>query len=279
MQNKKLAILHYLKERNEAVTAKEIVNALYPGKMQVHVNPAINELVKEGKLVRTNTRPYRVWLVRPGEKLPDLPVVMPASTSLLVPKIKVARPCEEEAEKYFEAWDKQESYRLQEAALNQLFFKMCPENKKIEDILVKTATLNDFYSTNIFSVYPVAKKILALNIDERLVAGDLTLVNDIAKVKINGKEKTFYSFATKYCSHHQPKKFAIYDSYVDKILKYFRDKDGFSEFYNTDLKDYAKFNKVLGDFQKFYGLEKYDLKNLDRYLWQLGKAAFPRYKK
>jgi hypothetical protein len=38
---------------------------------------------------------------------------------------------------------------------------------------------------------------LKLNIDERLKAGDEMFVNDIARITINGKEKNFYSFATK----------------------------------------------------------------------------------
>ena len=39
-----------------------------------------------------------------------------------------------------------------------------------------------------------------------------------------------------------PDIFPIYDSYVDKILKYFRQKDKFSAFKNDDLKIYHKFN-------------------------------------
>ena len=80
-----------------------------------------------------------------------------------------------------------------------------PSNEEISDILLKVATLNDFYSTNIFSVYPVAEHILSLKIDERLRQGDVTLVNEIQNVTINGVTRKFYSFSTKYCSHHNPK--------------------------------------------------------------------------
>jgi hypothetical protein len=126
-------------------------------------------------------------------------------------------------------------------------------------------------------VYPVAKHIVNLHIDERLKAGDTSLVNDIASVKWgDGTEKNFYSFATKYCSHHQPLKYAIYDSYVDKVLNYFRRKDSFSSFSDSELKNYKVFSRVLKEFQAFYHLEQYDLKELDRYLWQLGKDKFPK---
>lgn len=81
-------------------------------------------------------------------------------------------------------------------------------------------------STNIFSPFKVAKHIIDLHIDERLAAGDVTLVNEIARVDMdNGTVKKFYSFATKYCSHHKALDYPIYDSYVVKLLCYFRDID------------------------------------------------------
>ena len=162
----------------------------------------------------------------------------------------------DEVGKYLKRWNALENYHLQEDALDKLFFSLCPNNTDISDILIKVSTLNDFYSTNIFSVYPVAKHILSMDVDARLKAGDVTLISDIQKVTINGVEKNFYSFATKYCSHHNPLEFPIYDSYVEKVLKYFRDKDGFSVFTNVDLKDYIRFKGVLIDFRKFYNLEQ-----------------------
>ena len=105
-------------------------------------------------------------------------------------------------------------------ALKQMTYEEVrhPKNTDITDILLKVSTLNDFYSTNIFSVYPVAKHILSLGIDARLKAGDVTLVNDIKQIAINGTERNFYSFASKYCSHHNPLDYPIYDSYVDVVL-------------------------------------------------------------
>ena len=153
---------------------------------------------------------------------------------------------------------------------------ICPENTDMSDILLKVAALNDFYSTNIFSVYPVAKHILSLNIDDRLKTGDVALVSDIQKVTINGVEKNFYSFATKYCSHHRPLDFPIYDSYVEKVLCYFRDRDKFASFKTPELKDYAKFKGTLIDFGSFYGLDRYNLKEIDKYMWLLGKEYFPK---
>jgi hypothetical protein len=135
--------------------------------------------------------------------------------------------------------------------------------QNVIDILLKASTLNDFYSTNIFSIYPVAKHICALNIDTRLKAGDVTLVGEIQYVTIGDTEKNFYSFASKYCSHHNPLNYPIYDSYVDKMLRFFRNRDNFSHFQDGDLKYYIKFKVILIDFRAFYGLDKYNLKQID----------------
>jgi hypothetical protein len=72
-----------------------------------------------------------------------------------------------------------------------------------------------------------------------------------------------------------PNVFPIYDSYVEKILKYFKQKDKFYDFKNEDLKTYHKFREILVAFQTFYELKDYNIKDIDRYLWQLGKRNFP----
>lgn len=188
---------------------------------------------------------------------------------------EVPNPSREQVLSYLEEWDRQENYVLQEKALDKLFFETCPYNKDINDILVKASCLNDFYSTNIFSIFSVAKHIMNLDIDNRLMDNDYSLVDSISKVNINGRELNFYSFASKYCSHHKPTVFPIYDSYVDKILRHFRKLDHFCDFQNDDLKNYKKFIDILNEFQSFYHLEDFNKKDLDRYLWQLGKRFYP----
>lgn len=191
-------------------------------------------------------------------------------------KVNVPTPCKEEVQKYLNLWDSLENYVLQENSLYKLFHKTYPKNTDIDDILIKASSLNDFYSTNIFSIFPVAKHILELDIDERLKNGDTSLVNDIANVTISGVKKHFYSFATKYCSHHNPDDFPIYDDFVKRVLLYFKSKDKFDVFTEDDLKDYSRFKSVLTNFKKYYAIDNYSLKDIDRYLWQLGKEYFPK---
>ena len=190
--------------------------------------------------------------------------------------MKIPNPSKDEVKKYLQKWDSLDNYVLQESSLDKLFLKTYPNNTDINDILIKASSLNDFYSTNIFSIFSVAKHILELNIDERLKAGDEALVNDIAKIIINNKNKNFYSFASKYCSHHYPTEYPIYDNYVEKVLLYFKKRDKFDDFTKEDLKNYKTFKKILITFKNFYKIDEYDLKEIDKYIWQLGKEYFPK---
>lgn len=191
--------------------------------------------------------------------------------------IQLPTPSRAEVELYLYKWDQLESYTSQEKALNKLFHQVYPKNKEIEDILIKVASLNDFYSTNIFSPFLMAKHIHELNIDDRLYAHDESLVHDIAKLQVrNGKIIHMYSFATKYCSHHQGDFYAINDYYVEEVLKYFRAKDKFYLFKNENLKNYSEFLKIIKEFRAYYILENFSVKDIDRYIWQLGKEYFTR---
>ena len=163
------------------------------------------------------------------------------------------KPSISEVTKYLKEWKKLEKYTSQERALNKLFLELLPGNSEITDILLKASCLNDFYSTNIFAIHSVAEHILSVkDLDKRLKAGDINLVSELEEVKIGDNKRYFYSFATKYCK--------------------------FSSFKIKDLKDYRKFKGILLDFQRYYKLERFNLKEIDRYLWLLGKAYFSKKK-
>ena len=191
--------------------------------------------------------------------------------------LNIATPNQSEMQKWIGLWSEQSN--SQDSALRKLFHRTYPRNNDLDEVLVKVATLNDFYSTNIFNIFAVAKHILSIpRIDSRLQSGDESLVGAIAHITINGKAKYLYSFATKFCAHHNDKDFAIYDSYVEKMLWHFQKCDRFGDFVRDDLRDYVAFKKALNDFRAFYAL-KCNLKQLDRYLWLAGKTHFARYGK
>ncbi|MBR4612254.1 MAG: hypothetical protein IKO40_06005 [Kiritimatiellae bacterium] len=181
-------------------------------------------------------------------------------------------PSHDEVDEYLKRWNSNDydpkkgvgNYYDQEVAISKLF-KQYPNNTEHWQILLKVTVLNTFYSTSIYDVNAVARHIGQIrDIDSRLINGDENLVEEIQQVTVgrgnNETERSFYSFATKYCSHHNPKAFPIYDSFVDEILWFFsgRDRrnksnDRFTTF-NTrrSLKEYRTFKKAVREFQQRY---------------------------
>ena len=202
---------------------------------------------------------------------------IPSSVSQKIIRADIPRPSSKEVAYYLKRWDSLGHYTAQESALNKLFWQLAPANSLLDDVLLKVVALNTFYSTNIKSVFTVAHHIYNLKIDERLKSGDETLVEEIACVTMsNGKVRNEFSFATKYCSHHNADAYPIYDSYVEKLLCYLRDIDGFAEFHKDELRRFTIFKKVILKIREFYSLEAFTIKEIDKYLWQLGKEKFPK---
>jgi hypothetical protein len=187
---------------------------------------------------------------------------------------EIAHPSSEQVDYYLNQWTNLPNYVMQESSLSKLFHKTYPYNVDIDDVLIKVCALNDFYSTHILSPYSVAQHILDLKIDDRLQNGDARLVNEIARNEIKGKSWNFYSFATKYCSHHKAEDYPIFDYYVQATLTHFKKQDRFAPFTQEEMKDYPTFKDIILQFREYYKLAKYDLKQLDRYLWLLGKKHF-----
>ena len=187
----------------------------------------------------------------------------------------ISKPSKQEVELYLKKDENSKKYDNQEKAIVKLFQNYVSENKTIEDILIKVSIVNQFDSTNIFDIHTVANHILNLNIDERLSSNDLSLVEDIGRVTIKDKQIYFYSFATKYCAHHSPKIYPIYDSYVSKILIHFKNQYKFTTFKVDDLKNYKIFNDTIETFINFFELNEYKKNEIDRYLWLLGKTYYP----
>jgi hypothetical protein len=159
-----------------------------------------------------------------------------------------------------------------EAALNELF-NQYHGNGILPHVLLKVVSLNRLYSTQILAVMDVASHIHenAKEIDCGLSAGSPLVVETIGRVTIGitGKQRYNFSFATKYCSWHNPAAYPIWDSRVDKYLYHLQRQDNFAPFFrtNSDLWDYPKFVEVMIAFREFYGLESFAFKETDKFLW------------
>lgn len=189
-------------------------------------------------------------------------------------------PTNELVEEYNEKFETDERYYFGDQAIIKLFAKF-PHNNKIEDVLLKISVINDLYSTNIFSTFKMAKHILSLNIDKELLSANSDIISRIAtghgipRQKDDG-DRNFYSFATKYCSWHNPDQYPIYDNYVHRILWDYQQKDKFSDFKRSDIKDFPIFKRIMIDFKSAYRLNEHNLKSIDKFLWIYGKEIYKR---
>jgi hypothetical protein len=171
----------------------------------------------------------------------------------------------------------------EEAAISELI-KLFPDNKNYKGVLLKCIVINTLYSTQIRAITNAAKHIVELDIDARLEQGDPQVVDQIARLTIKtkgGEEKKRrnYSFATKYCSFHNPSAYPIYDSIVDKVLKAYQKQNKFSPNPLGDLKDYARFKEVLKNFVNNYeDLGRPIWRELDYFLHDYGKEKLPEEK-
>lgn len=165
-------------------------------------------------------------------------------------------------------------YAIAESILNEIFSKN-KKNTELETVWMKVSLLNDYYSTVVFDTFSLAKHIINMKIDEPLQNGDLNVVNRIGQL-IN--VRNFYSFATKYCSFHEPEKYAIYDNLVARLLgKYNKAFPFYKEkFRINDLRNYILYIDVIKSFSNHFGLSEYSLKDLDKYLWITAKEYFKK---
>lgn len=193
--------------------------------------------------------------------------------------VELDKPTNNLLDRYIEKFNLDKRYKPADGAIIKLF-KAFPKNDNIEDVLLKISVINDMYSTNILGTFKMAEHILERNIDNGLKNGEPEVVHQIAKghgirTKKNNKELNFYSFATKYCNWHNQESYAIYDSFVEKVLLAYKRKDKFSNFKTSDLKDFSRFKEIISDFSDYYGLTKHNLKEIDKFLWIYGKEKFP----
>ncbi|MFD6754792.1 hypothetical protein [Micromonospora gifhornensis] len=176
--------------------------------------------------------------------------------------------------KYLARWREGDTEKI-DAALRVTFGAM-PENTDLGVVGVKVAALNSLYATGILGVLQVARHIVSRGIDAALTEPEVRpdLIETIANVEFSGKKRRNYSFATKYCSFHRPDVYPIYDSLVAGVLsKLLKQGETFDTFTPGErwAADYAVWHRSISRFRTHYGLEEFSIREIDKYLWTLGK--------
>lgn len=130
--------------------------------------------------------------------------------------------------------------------------------------------LDKLYSTRIndIDVWPLAHHIVGLGIDAFIDQGEPSAVWRIFTCK---NLRMYYSFATKFCSWHNPAAYPIYDSYADACLWAYQKQDHFKEdFHHQDLWYYDRLIAIVSAFRKHYGLDRFSFRDIDKFLWRTG---------
>jgi hypothetical protein len=162
-------------------------------------------------------------------------------------------------------------YHAVEWTLTQLFREF-PANANFDVVAVKVKVLNVLYGTQVRAVNIVAQHIVDLGVDPHLRAGEPESVDRIARVQLKDKVRIFFSFATKYCSWHNPDAYPIYDSYAEAALWYYKKRDSFATFSRDG---YGEYVRRVNAFRDFYGLTAFNFKQIDKLLYSLGEKLMP----
>src|ERR1035441_2254588 len=169
-------------------------------------------------------------------------------------------------------FDGDPSTRLGEDALGQLWAQF-PRNTETPHVLLKVLALNNLYKTRVrdIDVEILARHIAGLGIDPLLAEGSASAVDLITHCD---KLRDYVSFATKYCSWHNPDAYPIYDSRVNECLWSYKKQDGFAKFHRQDLSVYPRLCDVMIRFRQFYSLGAFNFKAIDKFLWLQGESLF-----
>jgi hypothetical protein len=173
--------------------------------------------------------------------------------------------------------------KILEEALRELFGQY-PHNTQPAAVLLKVTALNTLYSTQIRlyseripTIFDVVGHIVTLGIDSDLERGNDGLVNRISKMEIPPKVIRYnYSFATKYCSWHNPNAYPIYDSRVYAYLRHLMKHECLDRFPENDWGIYPKFKRMIKGFQERYGLGNFTFKEIDKFLYLQGSMLIGR---
>lgn len=161
------------------------------------------------------------------------------------------------------------NYRKSEKEIFEEFDKVSND----EVINRRIHLINASYHTRV-PVEEMVKNIRnSTDIDSLISKGDQRAVDCIA----NCGGKQYLVFATKYCCFGNPKKFPIYDRLCLRTLKWFyKDDDLYKLKVDCLLNlkrscDYEAYRKCIDAFIERYALKVEDYKELDKYLWLVGK--------
>jgi hypothetical protein len=169
--------------------------------------------------------------------------------------------------KYLDIFAGQEMCFINDTRNLELFEKN-PSNISADDIRTKVSALKDDSELKQLSgIDDMVNHILSLKIDDRLKRADLSLVEDIANISVNGRAFHFLHFASAYCNLHRPEVYPIYsDQHLDLYRAYIKENN--LKLDPDKLTTYVVFSAALNDLIERQGLKgKMNFLHLRKFGW------------
>jgi hypothetical protein len=170
-----------------------------------------------------------------------------------------------------------------------LLFSTFPDNTCPNDVQVKVAVLNTIYNTAINYILPVASKINAefktlAESKKGIEVSPIDMVDRIAKAEWTSEEtrkvvsRTNLSFASKYMHFESKRVVPIYDSYIWIVMNGYLHAVGDRVTFGAP-RNYADFYGRFQQFRHRFKLDGYSNYEIDKFLWQYGKAKISGFRK
>jgi hypothetical protein len=170
-----------------------------------------------------------------------------------------------------------------------LLFSTFPDNTCPNDVQIKVAALNTIYNTSIQYILPVAEKInteykALVKSKKGAKLTQIAMVDRIATAKwVSGEsgkviERTNLSFASKYMHFESKRDVPIYDSYIWIMMNGYLRTVGEQVTFSAP-RNYAEFYTRFQIFRQRFNLGEYSNYEIDKFLWQYGKAKISAYRK
>lgn len=168
--------------------------------------------------------------------------------------------------KYIDIFTSEEMYFVNDTRNIELF-KKYPLNTNADDIRVKLSAINDLDISQNDLMEDAIKHILNLKFDARLKQGDLSVVEELARIPSNGKIFHLLHFASVFCNFHRPDTFPIYsEQHLAFYRKYIKEKN--LPLDPEKINTYAVFSKALNDLVNRLGLSgKMDYLHIRKFGW------------
>lgn len=161
-----------------------------------------------------------------------------------------------------------DEYGTTERALKDLL-RQYSTNDDEAHVFLKVVAVNRLYFAGPLDVHGMAEQIHlhADTIDPALAQGAPSIVDEIARFIVDKTGCKFYSFASKYCSWHNPSSYPIWDGNVCRYLASLKN----TPFAKSDnWERYAEFVALMAAFSEHYRLDLSGFEDIDKLLWMNG---------